>query len=69
MKLFSLLVMGFAAMSALCNVIICAVVVGLNEEDATICFGRSRSLFNIFMFFAAIANAAIVLLYLLEWNC
>lgn len=69
MKLMSLLVMWFAAMSALCNLVIWAVVVGRNDRDVTLCFGRSVSLFNITMLLAAIANAAIVLLYLLEWNC
>lgn len=69
MKLISLVVMWLAAMSALCSVVIWAVVVGCNDKDVTLCFGRSVSLFNITMFLAAIANAAIVLLYLLEWNC
>lgn len=69
MKLMALLVMWLAAMSALCNVVLWAVVVGLNDRDVKLCFGRSVSLFNITMFLAAIANAAIVLLYLLEWNC
>lgn len=69
MKLISLLVMWLAAMSALCNLVIWAVVVGRNDMDVTLCFGRSVSLFNITMLLAAIANGAIVLLYLLEWNC
>lgn len=69
MKLMSLLVMWLAAMSALCNLALWAVVVGRNDRDVTLCFGRSVSLFNITMFLAAIANSAIVLLYLLEWNC
>lgn len=69
MKLMSLLVMWLAAMSALCNLALWAVVVGRNDRDVTLCFGRSVSLFNIAMLLAAIANAAIVLLYLLEWNC
>lgn len=69
MKLISLVVMWLAAMSALCNIVLWAVVVGRNDRDVTLCFGRSMSLFNITMLLAAIANAAIVLLYLLEWNC
>lgn len=69
MKLISLLVMWLAAMSALCNLVIWAVVVWRNDRDVTLCFGRSVSTFNILMLFAAIANGAIVLLYLLEWNC
>ena len=69
MKLISLLVMWLAAMSALCNLALWAVVVGRNDRDVTLCFGRSVSLFNITMLLAAIANAAIVLLYLPEWNC
>lgn len=69
MKLISLVVMWLAAMSALCSVFLWAVVVGCNDKDVMLCFGRSVSLFNIIMLLAAIANAAIVLLYLLEWNC
>lgn len=65
MKLMALLIMGLAAMSALCNLVLWAVVVGCNDRDVTLCFGRSLSLFNITMFLAASANTAIVLLYLL----
>ena len=56
-------------MSALCNLVLWAVVVGRNDKDVTVYFGRSVSMFNILMLFAATANGAIVLLYLLEWNC
>lgn len=69
MKLISLLAMWLAATSALCNIVLWAVVVGRNDKDVMLCFGRSVSLFNVTMFLAAIANAAIVLLYLHEWNC
>ena len=69
MKLISLLIMWFADMSALCNLVLWAVVVGRNDKDVTVYFGRSVSMFNILMLFAATANGAIVLLYLLEWNC
>lgn len=69
MKLISLLVMWLAAMSALCNIVLWAFVVGRNDKDVMLCFGSSVSLFNVTMLLAAIANAAIVLLYLLEWNC
>lgn len=68
MKLIQLLVIWLAAMSALANLVLWAFVVGLNEKDVTFCFGRSISVFNILMLFAAISNAAIVLLYMLEWN-
>lgn len=68
MKLIALLVLWLAATSALCNLVLWAFVVGINDKDVTFCFGRSISTFNILMFFAAIANAAVVLLYLLEWN-
>lgn len=63
-----LLILWFAATSALCNLVLWAIVVGSNDKDVHLCFGRSTSMFNILMFFAAIANAAVVLLYLLEWN-
>lgn len=68
MKLIALLVLWLAAASALCNLVLWAFVVGINDKDVTFCFGCSISVFNILMFFAAIANAAVVLLYLLEWN-
>lgn len=67
MKLISSLVMGFATASAITNVVLWAIVVGFNDKDVKICFGRPISPFNILMFFAAIANAAVVLLYLLDW--
>ena len=66
MKLISLIVMWLAAMSALCNIVIWALVVGRNDKDVMLCFGQSVPLFNILMYLAAIANAAIVLLYMLE---
>lgn len=69
MKLISLLIMGLAFTSAISNLVLWAVVLGWNDKNVTFCFGRSVSMFNILMFFAAIANAAIVLLYLHEWNC
>lgn len=69
MKLISLLVMWLAAVYALCNAVLWVFVVGLKDKDVMLCFGRSVSLFNITMLLAAIANAAVVLLYLLEWNC
>ena len=69
MKLISLLIVWLAAMSALCNLVLWAVVVGRNDKDVTVYFGRSVSMFNILMLFAATANGSIVLLYLLEWNC
>lgn len=69
MKLIALPVLWLAATSALCNLVIWAFVVGINDKNVNVCFGRSISAFNILMFLAAIANAAIVLLYLLEWNC
>ena len=69
MKLISPLIMGLAFTSAISNVVLWALVLGRNDRKVTFCFGRSLSMFNILMFFAATANAAIVLLYLLEWNC
>lgn len=68
MKLIALLVLWLAAASALCNLVLWAFVVGINDKDVTFCFGHSISTFNILMFFASISNAAVVLLYLLEWN-
>nr|DAK74295.1 MAG TPA: hypothetical protein [Caudoviricetes sp.] len=68
MTLIALPVLWLAATSALCNLVLWAIVVGINDKNVKLCFGRSTSVFNILMFLAAIANAAIVLLYLLEWN-
>lgn len=68
MKLFALLVLWLAAVSAICNLALWAFVVGINDKDVKINFGRSISTFSIVMLFAAISNVAVVLLYLLEWN-
>lgn len=68
MKLIALLVLWLAATFALSNLVLWAFVVWINDKNVKFCFGCSISVFNILMFFAAIANAAVVLLYLLEWN-
>lgn len=68
MKLIPLLVLWLAATSAISNLVLWAVVVGLNDKDVTVYFGQSISVFNIVMLFAAISNVAVVLLYLVEWS-
>lgn len=68
MKLIALLALLLAAVSALCNLVLWAFVIGINDKDVQFSFGRSISMSNIFMFFAATANIAVVLLYLSEWN-
>ena len=69
MKLFVLLVLWFAIVSAMGNLVLWVYVIGINDKDVTFCLGHSISMFNILMFFAAISNVAVVLLYVLEWNC
>lgn len=69
MKLIPLLVLWLAAMSALGNLVLLAFVVGANEKNVTFCFGKSTSVSNVVMLFAATSNVAVVLLYLIEWNC
>lgn len=68
LKLFALVVMCLAGMFSLTMLFLCALIVGFKNERFKFDSGDTPFL-RWLMFFAAIANAAIVLLYLMEWNC
>ena len=68
LKLFSVIVLVLAGAFSLTMVVVFSVI--LAERHRHINFASGTTTFGKFiMFIAAIANAAIVLLYLLEWNC
>ena len=68
MKLFALVVMCLAGMFSLTMLFLFALIVSFKNEHFMFDFADTPFL-RWLMFFAAIANAAIVLLYLMEWNC
>lgn len=68
MKLFALGVMCFAGMFSLSMVFLFALIVGFKNETFMFDFADAPIL-RWLLFLASIANAAVVLLYLLEWNC
>lgn len=68
LRLFTLIVLILAGAFSLAMVVVFSFV--LAERHRPIYFADGMSTFARFlMFIAAIANAAIVLLYLFEWNC
>lgn len=67
-ELFALVVMYLAGMFSLSMMFLFAFVVGSKNETFTFDFIDAPVL-RLLMFFASIANAAVVLLYLFEWNC
>ena len=68
MRIFAVAVMCLAGMFSLSAVFLFALIVGLKHEAFMLDFAGAPFL-RWLMFFASIANAAIVLLYLFEWNC
>lgn len=68
LKLFALVVMFLAGMFSLAMLFLFALIVEFKNEQFMFGFADTPFL-RWLMFFAAIANAAIVLLYLMEWNC
>ena len=68
MRIFALVVMCLAGMFSLSMMFLFALIVGFKNETFTFDFIDAPPL-RLIMFFASIANAAVVLLYLLEWNC
>ena len=67
MKLFALIVLVLAGAFSLAMVVVFSFV--LAERYRPIVFAEGISTFaRLLMFLAAISNAAIVLLYLFEWN-
>lgn len=68
MKFFVLVVMCLAGMFSLTMLFLFALIAWFKNEQFMFDFADTPFL-RWPMFFAAIANAAIVLLYLMEWNC
>ena len=68
MKLFAVIVLVLAGAFSMAMVVVFSFV--LAEQHRPIVFAEGISTFaRLLMFIAAISNAAIVLLYLFEWNC
>ncbi len=67
MKLFAVIVLVLAGAFSLTMVVVFSFV--LAERHRRIYFSGGSTFARFLIFIAAIANAAIVLLYLLEWNC
>lgn len=67
MRLFAVIVLVLAGAFSLTMVVVFSYV--LAEQHRSISFAGASTFARLLMFFAAIANAAIVLLYLFEWNC
>lgn len=67
MKLFAVIVLVLAGAFSLTMVVVFSFV--LAERHRCIYFSGGLTFARFLIFIAAIANAAIVLLYLLEWNC
>lgn len=68
MKLFAIVVMCLAGMFSLAMLFLFALIVWFKNEQFMFDFADAPFI-RWLMLFAAIANAAIVLLYLMEWNC
>ena len=67
LRLFTVIVLVLAGSFSLTMVVMFSFV--LAERHWTISFAGISPFARFLMFIAAIANAAIVLLYLFEWNC
>lgn len=68
MKLFSVIVLVLAGTFSIAMLVVVSFVFA-NMNKYVIITGNPSTFARLLMFFAAIANAAVVLLYLLEWNC
>lgn len=67
MKIFALIVLGLAGAFSLAMLVVFAFFFAERKKFITYSGNISASI-RMLMFFASIANAAVVLLYLLEWN-
>lgn len=68
MKLFALIVLVLAGSFSVMMLVVFSIVLAARGRTITVTDQLSTSA-RLLMFLAAIANAAIVLLYMLEWNC
>lgn len=68
MKLFALIVLVLAGSFSVMMVIVFSIVLAARGRTITVTDQLSMPA-RLLMLFAAIANVAIVLLYMFEWNC
>lgn len=68
MKLFALIVLVLAGSFSIMMLVVFSIVLAARDRTITVTDQLSMPA-RLLMFFAAISNAAIVLLYLMEWNC
>lgn len=68
MKLFSVIVLVLAGAFSIAMLAMASFVFANTHKYVTIT-GNPSTFARLLMFFAATANAAVVLLYLFEWNC
>lgn len=68
MKLFAVIVLVLSGVFSIAMVVVFSFIIANMNKSVTIT-GNPSAFARLLMFFAASANAAVVLLYLLEWNC
>ena len=68
LKLFALIVLVLAGSFSIMMLVVFSIVLAARGRTITVTDQLSMSA-RLLMFLAAISNAAIVLLYLFEWNC
>lgn len=68
MKLFAVIVLVLAGAFSIAMLVVFSFVIANVNKSVTIT-GNPSTFARLIMFFAASANAAVVLLYLLQWNC
>lgn len=68
LKLFALIVLVLAGSFSIMMIVVFSIVLAARGRTITVTDQLSMSA-RLLMFLAAISNAAIVLLYLFEWNC
>lgn len=68
MKLFAVIVLVLAGAFSVAMLVVFSFILGAKDKSITFT-GRLSTFARLIMFLASVANAAIVLLYLHEWNC
>lgn len=68
MKLVAVIVLVLAGAFSFAMLVVFSFILGAKDKSITFTV-RSSTFARLIMFLASIANTAVVLLYLLEWNC
>ena len=68
MKFFAVIILVLAGAFSLALLVASSFILGVKDKSITFT-GRLSTFARLLMFLASAANAAVVLLYLLEWNC